>query len=483
MEKKFNFLNNLSFFLILFSIFFWDLRFIPETQEVEKNISSLILSNLDIRFLYLISIIPLFYYLKTYIKKKLISLNFIYFSILILIFFLIHQIFTSRGNLDYLEILYVIIIFITLLISKVFGKYFLDNKIIIIKFVIFLSIIFYIFSLILFDFLNIKNSDGQFLTWNNFNFTPCKSGFFNNYDFIFSESSHFGMIAISIFLTNFYYVIKTNYRDKSLIISFIIFSFIIFNNMSLTVIVGIISCQFALIVANLRKENFKYILSSILMIIFFVILMFNFDSCKWKFKNAIWLIQQKIPILKINLEEMTEFQKKEINEYQGLTYNLRVNSKNKDIFKKDFLLTKATDLSSAVLGHNLRITQESIFDRPFGWGINRYDDAFEYYTKYKIKNINHTYAIYVNNEDGSLNLTKIIVEFGIFSIFLVVIFTIFIFSKKIPLSDKIFLFPFVFVQVFLRGAGYFNGGFLIVSILIILITFNLYDRKISEKSY
>ena len=73
-------------------------------------------------------------------------------------------------------------------------------------------------------------------------------------------------------------------------------------------------------------------------------------------------------------------------------------------------------------------------------------------------------------------------EFGFFSIFLVIIFTIFVFSKKISLSDKIFLFPFVFVQVFLRGAGYFNGGFLITSILIILLTLNLYDRKISTKS-
>ena len=87
MEKKFQFFNNLSLFLILISIFFWDLRLIPETQEIINDISSLVLSNLDTRFLYLISIIPLFYYLKTYIKKNLISLNFIYFSILIFIFF------------------------------------------------------------------------------------------------------------------------------------------------------------------------------------------------------------------------------------------------------------------------------------------------------------------------------------------------------------------------------------------------------------
>ena len=35
MEKKFQFFNNLSLFLILISIFFWDLRLIPETQELK----------------------------------------------------------------------------------------------------------------------------------------------------------------------------------------------------------------------------------------------------------------------------------------------------------------------------------------------------------------------------------------------------------------------------------------------------------------
>ena len=92
----------------------------------------------------------------------------------------------------------------------------------------------------------------------------------------------------------------------------------------------------------------------------------------------------------MNLSEMTEIEKKDgINEYQGLTYNLKVNSKNYNNFKKDFILTKTTDLSSAVLAHNLRVTQESIFDRPFGWELNRYDDAFEFYTINSINKINH----------------------------------------------------------------------------------------------
>ena len=52
---------------------------------------------------------------------------------------------------------------------------------------------------------------------------------------LFSESSHFAMIAISIFLTNFYLIIEKNFKDIKLIISFVIFSFVVFNNISLLI--------------------------------------------------------------------------------------------------------------------------------------------------------------------------------------------------------------------------------------------------------
>ena len=59
---------------------------------------------------------------------------------------------------------------------------------------------------------------------------------------------------------------------------------------------------------------------------------------------------------------------------------------------------------------------------------------------------------------------------------------VFLFSSRIAIDDKIFLFPIVFVQSFLRGAGYFNGGFLIATILIILIVLKSYDGKKSNKT-
>ena len=104
-----------------------------------------------------------------------------------------------------------------------------------------------------------------------------------------------------------------------------------------------------------------------------------------------------------------------------------------------------------------------------------------YYTENKIDEINHTYAVFVNHEDGSMNLTKLLVEFGYLNIILILINIFFLFSSRISIDDKIFLFPIIFVQSFLRGAGYFNGGYLITTILIILIVMDSYERKKSNK--
>ena len=538
----------LSFFLLLFSIFFWDLRLVPEDLNVEKNITSKILGNIDIRFVYLITLFPLFFFFKFFIREKLITYKFIFISILVFAILILHQIYTSSEGIRLIEIAYSLIVLLTILILKVFGKNFLDNKILIIKFVTFISVFFYIFSLVVFDFLEIKNEDGELLTWNRFSFEPCRIGFFNDYNFVFSESSHFGMVAISIFLINFYYVIKTNFKDKSLLVCFIAYSLILFNNMSLTVIVGIVSCQFIIIITNLNRENIKYLISSFVMILFFLLILLSFQTCKWKFNNALWLIKQKIPILKLNLEIMSKKEKEEMIKVldKGKDYKLKVNTKGEERFEKNFKLTKKTDLSSAVLAHNLRIVKESLnFINPsgiskldetidgsseknvkefllkanqgeiapgkyyinfpydkvivieenrtieelpgknqsklLGWGLNRYETAFEHYTKFRINKINHTYAIYVNNEDGSMNLTKLLVEFGLLNIILILFFIYFLFSSKIAIDDKIFLFPIIFVQSFLRGAGYFNGGFLIATILIILIVTKSYNGKKSNK--
>ena len=72
----------------------------------------------------------------------------------------------------------------------------------------------------------------------------------------------------------------------------------------------------------------------------------------------------------------------------------------------------------------------------------------------------------LNHNDGASNLSKLIVEFGIFSIFLFIFFIYWGFSKQIPISAKIFFIPLIITQL-IRGAGYYNGGFMLIVLLMI----------------
>ena len=77
-------------------------------------------------------------------------------------------------------------------------------------------------------------------------------------------------------------------------------------------------------------------------------------------------------------------------------------------------------LSAAIYFHALKISFISIKERPFGWGLNRYEHAFKYFNEkyfstglYKNSNLKD-----YNSKDGSSNLNKLVVEFGIFGILL-----------------------------------------------------------------
>ena len=130
-------------------------------------------------------------------------------------------------------------------------------------------------------------------------------------------------------------------------------------------------------------------------------------------------------------------------------------------------------LSSGVYFHALSIAKKSIFEKPFGWGLNRYDQAFNYFNKIqpaKIVGLNS-----YNNKDGTNNLVKIVVEFGVFSIVFYLFCFLFLIKKNIPIELKLFYLPFVITQS-LRGAGYFNGGFLLVVFIMLFTYMSIYKN-------
>ena len=125
------------------------------------------------------------------------------------------------------------------------------------------------------------------------------------------------------------------------------------------------------------------------------------------------------------------------------------------------------NISSQVAKNSLEIAIKSFQDRIYGFGLNRYQDAFIKYIEQQKENYSYDIS-QINRNDGSNNFSKLLTEFGIGSIAIFIYIFIFIFSKKISVENKIFLLPFALTQL-LRGAGYFNGGFLLSIILIILL--------------
>ena len=128
---------------------------------------------------------------------------------------------------------------------------------------------------------------------------------------------------------------------------------------------------------------------------------------------------------------------------------------------------------------HLKMTLMSLVDKPLGWGLNNYTSAFFNYSN-RIENLSGLHFknrhMNTNYSDGSSNLFKLLVEFGLISIF--IFFIIFKFIKSnIDPTLKIFILGLIFTS-FVRAAGYFNSGFLLC--LIIMIASSYKEFKLTK---
>lgn len=130
-------------------------------------------------------------------------------------------------------------------------------------------------------------------------------------------------------------------------------------------------------------------------------------------------------------------------------------NKIKDFYNKN----NNINLSTEVYKTSLLIAKHALFYKPLGYGFNNYEEAFNKFIG--DLNIKNKETFLLNKKDASNNLSKIVTEFGIFSIFFFYFLISFLFSSKIDNKIKIFLLLPIIIQTFVRGAGYFNGGFLL----------------------
>ncbi len=139
--------------------------------------------------------------------------------------------------------------------------------------------------------------------------------------------------------------------------------------------------------------------------------------------------------------------------------------KNESLKEKKEILNNTNfriNMSVETLLVSLEITFESLLNNPFGVGFNKYHLAHREYIDQIIKTDN---SVKKNNiYDGSTNISKIVTEFGIFGI-LLILFFLFTLLKRQKLNQfDIFLISLICMQ-FLRGVGYFNGGFVLIFIV------------------
>ncbi len=285
-----------------------------------------------------------------------------------------------------------------------------------------------------------------YLYEHNIFYTHCLIGCFSLFKNFFLENSHLGMMSSSLILYPLY-LYSINNKKINLVL-FLIFLLICFLNYSLTFVAGLIFNSLFILVFFWKYINRKYLIYLLLTLIFCSNITLN---------NKLFMvkIQSVLEPLKI-----MSFHKKNINNNefkQGENNKKNINTK----------------LSSDVFLKSIKIAFISVLKYPLGVGLNNYEIVHNKF----IDNVTSSYELTtkLNIQDASNNLVKIIVEFGIFSFFLVYLILRFIFSKKIELKYKIFLLPNIFSQLLFRGAGYFNGGFLI---FIIIMTYLVYEKKV-----
>jgi len=426
--------------LLAITFFFWDIK----TEFLTLNIKSLALIAI-----FTLSIINY----KSFFNKKL---KFILFILLFLVTHYILNLVYFRFNFKLNDLFYLFVISVYFLfINFYFEKI---KKI----FFFFLTIFLLIpFAQIILNFKNILAylNDKYIFSYdqscNLSSFFGPKIWTITNFEF-FTEPSHYGMIYCGVF--NYFYFKKLSTKFYYLLCLSFLLSITFFASATLyfgLLITSIVASIIIILNIEIKK---KLLIKSSLLILVSLILIISNPNCHKRITNINTLTLFNLEY-KTFKEEIKDPLKEEIKDL----YPVNITS---DVYKKSLILT-------------VRALKSNIF----GFGLNRFED----FHKIEIEKIKNDYdlkknKIFFGNEglelnwnDGRSNLSKLLIEFGIFSFILLIIFIIFSFDKKIPFDIKIFFNSVVIVQLF-SGAGYINCGFLF-SVCFVTILINKNYRK------
>lgn len=463
-------------YLILFVftvyIFFWDMFL---TLNVK----------MDIRLI----VFVLIFYLLDEIKRDIRNndFKFIQISILILLFIVVHSVIVNNqlNAKFFTSLLFLIYIFG---IAYYYYDIILENK----YFIIYIFVSLFILSIFIHFFLNYSSNPepvscgalkNLFQGKNSFDRPIFLIHFISSYSLMFNENSHFAMSCVAVIIFTIF-ILTNNKKNNKFNYILILFLIICFLKSSATLIAGIFFSILCLIIFEYKRLNKYFIFCSILLSLIILFIFSQDKVCVNKFvysanndPKLFEYVYDKISN-KSKLEQKIISKKKELlnynlndPEYQIILSEIRDledKLKEKKIKKNSFRQEYRGSLSSDVFFHALKVTYNSIIIKPFGWGFQGYELAFNNYNE-KNKIYRKPLEIF-NDKDASNNTFKVITEFGIFSLLLFFLLLYIFINNRISIENKIFLIPFIITQ-FIRGAGYFNGAFLLIIFLLILAQF------------
>ena len=451
---------------ILFFFFLWDISFwlTPNYKLIlADGLSIDMLAVIEMRYLVLLPLITFFFsFIKDYKKH----IKYLFFGSSFFLIFILHAYINldqSLGKLIFKRTVFSIVLLTFIFHICFFYKeelLFNLNKIVLLfYFLFFISIITSLF----FFKLDAPSFCGGITDYFNFQewVRPDNENFINDLSFqeyFFKENSHLGMIAPAII---YYSILKFSYEKNRSFKLFLtsIFIIVCYIKSSTTFLVGMVICGIVIVLFDYRriKKTLIYILFFFIALSSFILI--NDRECRTRFIPAygdVKIVDNKIA------NKITEWSLETRSERGGM--------------------------SSAVFFQSFLIGIHSFKNKPFGVGLNQYQVAFRKYfeentldeivgtkyNEYKIEFLNQ-----INDKDASNNFVKILTEFGIFGVLFYLTIFIILFSQKINLEIKVFLTSIIITQT-IRGAGYFNGGFALAAIL--LIIYYLYTHYFVEKN-
>tara|TARA_A100001015_G_C14759156_1_gene620667 strand:- start:301 stop:804 length:504 start_codon:yes stop_codon:yes gene_type:complete len=132
--------------------------------------------------------------------------------------------------------------------------------------------------------------------------------------------------------------------------------------------------------------------------------------------------------------------------------------------------TTATHLNH--MNFSLDILKNNIF----GVGFQNYGFfSYKYGKNTKLIDVQNDMAL-MNIRDGASTFNKLLAEFGIINILFVFLFIYSIKKSKLKIGSKIFILSLIITQL-IRGAGYFNSGFIFFSLILFFSNYYFYKKK------